>query len=225
MTRARRAAIAGAGIAVAAGAIFFFAHRGTRARDAVPLREVHVPHATEQTKVDGELDEPMWRAAAREIFGTRPYSDVRLAWGNGALHVGLYASDHDIVTAHVAPDGPVWRGDAFHLVVTTKAASYAFDVDPRCTLTDGTRKDKGAWSYAWQSGAKLACDADGTIDTPGDNDEEWVVEMDIPLAAIGLEEKSGARAELFVRRCDLRETGGKPIDMPCPESSFAILLD
>src|ERR1700729_3246192 len=151
---------------------------------------------------------------------------MRLAWGNGALHVGLYASDHDIVTAHVPADGPLWRGDAFHFVITRGEKSFSFDVDPKCTITDGTRSNSGAWDYSWQSGAHAACDADGTIDTPGDNDEEWVVEMDIPLSAIGLDGQAGDRAELVARRCDLKETGGKPLETPCPQiNAIEIVFD
>lgn len=224
----KRAIAAVAALAVAIVAFYTF-HRRARAHEEPALRVVHVPRATEATKIDGELDEAMWRTAAREIFvgrdgaNARPYSDVRLAWSGGVLHVGLYASDKDIVTARVAPDGPVWRGDAFHLVVKTNGKSWSFDVDARCTLTDGARMKSGAWDYSWQSGARLACDADGTIDTPGDNDEEWVVEMDIPLAAIGLEGKSGERAELSVRRCDSPSTGG---DAACPQiAPIAIVLD
>ena len=34
-------------------------------------------------------------------------------------------------------------------------------------------------------------------------DEEWVVEMEIPLAALGLQGKAGERAEVRIRRCDV----------------------
>ncbi len=192
---------------------------------------VHVPRAGEPVKIDGDLDEPSWQTSARRLFvkqdGTeaKPYSDIRLTWSDGVLHVGLYASDHDIVTAHVPVDGPIWRGDDFHVVFTQGKKQWAIDVDPKCTITDGTREDEGRWDYAWQSGARAACDADGTIDQPGDNDEEWVVEMDVPLAALGMS-KSGDRTDLVVRRCDLKEPGGKPLESPCPQiEPITLVLD
>ena len=189
-----------------------------------------MPRATEPIKIDGDLDEPSWRASVRKIFlrpdGSegRPYSDLRLTWSGATLHVGLYASDHDIVTSHAGADGPLWRGDDFHLVFKSGATSYGFDVDPSCTITDGKRDGNGSWSYGWQSGAKAACDADGTIDHPGDNDEEWVVEMDVPLAALGLAGKPGERIELSARRCDVKEVGGKPLETPCPEMGAVVIV-
>ena len=171
---------------------------------------VHVPRTADAEK-----------AGARRVLirpdgaEGKPYSDVRLAHEGGTLHVVLYASDHDIVTARVPADGPVWRGDDFHVVFTRGATSFAFDVDPRCTITDGKREGQGPWSYAWQSGAKATCDTDGTVDQPGDNDEEWVVDLDIPMASMGLSEKE--RVDLTVRRCDLQEAGGKPLVEPCPQ--------
>lgn len=198
---------------------------------AAPRPELEVPRASEPVKVDGDLDEPSWKTSARRTFvrpdGSegRPYSDIRFMWSAGMLHVALYASDHDIVTAHVPADGPVWRGDAFHVVFSRGATSYGFDVDPSCAITDGKREGEGAWSYAWQSGARAACDADGTIDHPGDNDEEWVVEMNVPLAALGLEGKPGERVEVSARRCDVKESGGKPLETPCPTvGPFVIVL-
>lgn len=233
----KRAIIAGViALGVVLWVFVLFVHRAPKdareTSDAAPLRELHVPRVDAEPKIDGDLDEPAWRGATREIFTgadgsqARPYADARLAWTDGVLLVGLYASDHDIVTGHVAADGPVWRGDDFHVVFTRAEKSFSFDVDPKCTLTDGTRSHRGASDYSWQSGARLACDADGTIDTPGDNDEEWVVEMAIPLSALDLEGKSGERVELTVRRCDLGETGGKPLETPCPRiAPIEIVLD
>ncbi len=201
-----------------------------RAKAPEPI-VVHVPRAGEPVKIDGELDEPSWQKSARRTFvrqdgsEAKPYSDIRLTWSDGTLHVGLYASDHDIVTAHVPTDGPVWRGDAFH-VVFGKKTQYSIDVDAKCTISDAKRAAEGRWDYTWQSGAHAACDADGTIDQPGDNDEEWVVEMDVPLAAIGLSGKPGEHVELVARRCDVKEAGGKPLESPCPQiEPITIVLD
>ncbi len=191
------------------------------------VRVVHVPRAIGEIKVDGDLDEPSWQTSAREKFiqqdgnEARPYSDIRLTWSGDTLHIGLYASDHDIVSAKVPADGPLWRGDTFHVVMTVGNVSYAIDVDPMCTITDSKRHGNGPWDYTWQSGAHAACDADGTVDVPGDNDEEWVVEMDVPLVA----EKDGP-LEIFAHRCDVAEVGGKALQTPCPQSEpVRLVLD
>jgi hypothetical protein len=173
-------------------------------------REVHVPHASDTIQLDGELTEPSWRASARTgPFLTRegkqavPYSDARFVWTNETLRVGLYASDIDIVSAKVPADGPVWDADAFHVVFEKDGVEHEFDVAPTCVLTDGERRIGASTDYRWQSLAKLACDSDGTVDVSGDRDEEWVVEMAIPLRALGLSADAGERVNVRIRRCDV----------------------
>lgn len=225
----RVALVLGLGAAVALGA-HALVERGPR--DARPLAIVHVPFSGDAIVLDGDLDEPSWRASVRRTFvrqdGSegKPYSDVRLSHSGSMLRVALYASDHDIVTAGAPHDGPLWRGDDFHVVFTLGKTSYAFDVDPKCTITDARRDGEGAWSYGWESGARAACDTDGTVDHPGDNDEEWVVEMEIPLAALGLSGARAERLELGARRCDVSRAGGKPLETPCPRiEPIALVLD
>ncbi len=130
--------------------------------------KLEVPRASDTLQLDGELDEPSWREAARSgAFlapagkEATPYSDARFAWSHGALRIGLYAADEDIVSA-----------DSFHVVLDVGGVERSLDVDPKCALAD----------YGWKSGARLACDSDGTIDVAGDRDEEWVVEMEVPLS-------------------------------------------
>lgn len=188
--------------------------------------EMHVPRAGELV-LDGELVEPSWHTTAvahlRKPNGSegRPYSDVRFLWDDQFIHVGLYASDHDIISAGVSPDGPVWKGDSFHVVFSKDGVEHAVDVgitENGAVITDGVRKSSGAWDYGWQSGARVATDTDGTVDHPGDNDEEWVVEMEIPLAALDLHARAGESLEVRVRRCDIGVRGGAPTADLCAET-------
>lgn len=49
---------------------------------------------------------------------------------------------------------------------------------------------------------------DGTLNRTGDNDEEWIVEMAIPLAALGIHDPApGTRIPFAVRRCDVGARG------------------
>jgi hypothetical protein len=43
---------------------------------------------------------------------------------------------------------------------------------------------------------------DGTPNMPTDNDEEWLIEMAIPLEALGLKEEPGERIGVAIHRCD-----------------------
>jgi len=199
-------------------------------------RAVHVPLTSETLTLDGELTESSWHSAPVTRFigedgkDARPYSEVRFLWSrDGILHVGLYASDKNIVSAGVPPDGPVWRGDSFHLVFAKDGVEHSFDIGPTDhgpVLTDGERKSGGAWTYGWQSGARVALDMDeGTVDQPRDRDEEWVIELNVPLASIGLASEAGQTIEFTARRCDLDERGGQPLELPCPSIALSLTLD
>ena len=69
---------------------------------------------------------------------------------------------------------------------------------------EGTVAANGShpFDYRWNSGAHLSRELDGTINKSDDEDEEWVIEMAIPLASLGLEGEKGERIGLSIRRCD-----------------------
>lgn len=178
-------------ISVAGAVVVFAAVSGAmiaRPRKTPPasnLPSLAIPYASEKLDLDGELDEASWRESARSgSFKARngkeatPYSDARFDWTTSSLRVGLYAADQDIVAA-----------DAFHVEIDSGGMKRELDVNAKCAV-------RGL------DGVRVACDSDGTVDVPGDMDEEWVVEMEIPLAAIGLAASPGERTTITIRRCD-----------------------
>lgn len=173
--------------------------------------EIHVPRTSAPLKIDGELDEADWtRAPGRtgNFLGqdgepARPFSDARLLHDDENLYLALFAADEDVRVAKVAADGPVWMGDAFSLVLTTSDGSTrTIDVGASGTLTDGTSMPGKPVDYAWQSEARVASDVDGTPDKPDDRDEEWILEIAIPLRVLGLSGRAGERIGIVMKRCD-----------------------
>lgn len=160
---------------------------------------------------DGEVEDAAWAGrlgrtgAFRGPDGAdaRPYSDARFLWSDGKLHVVLYAADEDIRTLKVgAASG---QEDSFHMVFDDGKLARSLDVSPLGVLTEGSRPSGSPASAPpapWKSGAKLGHDLDGTPDDPKDQDEEWVIEMDVPLASLGLEGRPGERIGLSIERCD-----------------------
>jgi hypothetical protein len=164
---------------------------------------VRVPRAATVPALDGDLEEAIWTgdAARTGPFGVRPFSEARFAWHNDALFLALYAADEDITSRVREPDAPVWLDDAFRLVFTAgDGTERAIDVSPLGLVTDAQRKGGGAFDYAWQSGARVGHELDGTLNDPRDDDEEWVLEMSIPLRSLGL--APGARTHISITRCD-----------------------
>ncbi len=93
--------------------------------------------------------------------------------------------------------------DVFHL----ELAGHAFDVSPL------------------GSSVASAHDVDGTIDDPKDDDEEWVIEMAIPLAALGIEQKAGALIPFSVKRCDTPKRSSRSSGLACGESNGVLVLE
>jgi hypothetical protein len=178
-------------------------------RVASPVALLAVPRARGAIELDGEAGEVAWRNAARTgtlraADGTdgRPHAEARLTWSGDQLFVSLYAADRDIESPVSDADGPVWLGDHFLLSFRTAKDERTIDLSPRGVVTDARRRPGGAFDYAWQSGARVATDADGTLNDPSDEDEEWALEVALPLAALDLHGQAGERIGFSVRHCD-----------------------
>jgi hypothetical protein len=185
---------------VVAGAVHVGrSHAAAMPRASIPSlpkpARLRVPHVRGDIMLDGELDEPSWDLAARtggflrgDGSQARPYSEARVTWGDGKLYVALYAADEDIR-----------REDTFQLFFDGPRGEHGLDVGADGRMS--TRLSR------WRSMPALAKDADGTIDDPSDDDEEWLLEMAIPLEELGLEGKPGEQLSFAVRRCDTPKGG------------------
>ena len=171
---------------------------------------IEVPRVAGEITIDGELEDPGWsgpmgRTGAFTTADGRPahpYSDARFVHRNGQLFVVLYAADEDIRATSARHDEPLYGADAFQLTLRTTSGELSLDVSSAGVVTDARRSASGALDFDWESHARVAVDRDGTPNDPSDQDEEWVVEMAIPLEAIGLTGRAGERIGLEVHRCD-----------------------
>lgn len=147
---------------------------------------VVIPQIAAPVQCDGELDELAWRTPARTgpfvaADGTlaAPYSEARFLRDDHSLYLALYAADEDVKAT-----------DEF--VVTFAAGAH--------------RKTFHFAAGAAHS-ANLAVDLDGTLDDPRDDDEEWVVEAALPLAALPF--RADGSVDVHVVRCDVTKDGKK----------------
>ena len=87
--------------------------------------------------------------------------------------------------------------------------------DPRCDLR-------------WESHARTGTDFDGTINKLGDFDEEWAVEVALPLASIGLaaDGPSPGRVAATIRRCEMAHDGPRACGLwGSPQRPGELVLD
>ena len=157
-----------------------------------------IPHTTGAIELDGEWGEYDWsRTALRRQFNgedgqlARPSSEIRLLHDDTTLYVGLYAADENIQS----------HQDAFD--VTIGPVAVRVDASGQVTPPE----------------YRAGIDRDGTPDDPKDDDEEWVIELAIPLAKTGL--ARGRETPVKASRCDVTKDGVKR----CGAWSGALSLD
>ncbi|HSY41660.1 MAG TPA: hypothetical protein VLA79_19105, partial [Polyangia bacterium] len=178
-----------------------------------------VPRVAGPVVIDAELEgKKMWEGdtgTTRNFkdaagHGMVPYTEAKARWGDGKLYLMLYAGDLDLQGTVRAHDGPVERDDAFHLefgrgdevrVISVSVLGTVTDALCRPSRTDPTGR---VCDRSWESHARVAVDRDGTLNKIGDNDEEWVIEMAVPLAALGVADAhGGTRIPFSVHRCEI----------------------
>lgn len=204
----------------------------TLGAEAPTGRELHVPRASGAIVVDGDVDEEAWTTAARtgafvDERGAiaRPYSDARLLWGDGRLFLTLYAADEDIRATQKGDDAPLWLDDAFHLSFGRSGTFRFVDVSPLGQVTDAIALPGLAPEYAWRAEAEVGVEHDGTPNDSLDDDEEWVVEMAIPLTALGSTATSGQRLDLSAHRCDTPHGGARMCGAFGEDERVVLVLD
>jgi len=213
---ARAAPVAGAEAAVPA--VPAVATRAPRPAVADPAALV-VPRIAGPVVIDAELEgKKLWEGdtgTTRNFKdsagnGMVPYTEAKARWGDGKLYLMLYAGDLDLQGRVRAHDGPVERDDAFHLefgrgdevrVISVSVLGTVADALCRPSRTDPTGR---VCDRSWESHARVAVDRDGTLNKIGDNDEEWVIEMAVPLAALGFADAhAGTRIPFSIHRCEI----------------------
>jgi hypothetical protein len=222
-------AVAVVGACAAVGGVRLSLSRATTAAAQARAQhaglQLHVPRAAAPISIDAEIEgKQVWEP---EAGGTRnfteengkglvPYTEAKVRWGEGKLYFLLYAGDLDLEGTVTQADGPVLGDDAFHLelgpVGSDSQAVRVIDVSVLGTISDSLCPEgpegKGACDPGWQSHAVAAVDRDGTLNRTGDNDEEWVVEMAVPLEALGVRgARAGVRIPFAVRRCEVGRDG------------------
>jgi hypothetical protein len=133
--------------------------------------KVSALHITKAPTVDGEPEEEEWiKTASTGAFGSvldggllSPHTELRALWNDDALWLGVYCADQDLRST-----------DAIHLTLRTPV-ELVMTVSPTGKLTGAPE------------GVHAAVDLDGTLDADdGEDDEEWIVELEIPWKAAGL---------------------------------------
>lgn len=169
------------------------------ASGAYDMRETVSRRVSAKIKIDGILDEAAWQAAERmsfvEVVTSGPplcgRTEGAILWDERYLYIGLRAEDknvwatmsqHDDILCHeevlevfIDPDG-----DQKHYIeIEINPRNAVFDLRYAPDASGKIKQDKG-WNCP---GLQHAVTVNGTLNKPGDVDQDWVLEMAIPWHA------------------------------------------
>jgi hypothetical protein len=162
------------------------------------IRHAKVVRATEAIRIDGILDEPVWRnnghigdfIQADPFPGRAPteQTEVRLAYDKNALYIAVRCLDstpHAILSTTMARDGRPFDDDNLEIVIDPfhdRRSGYYLQVNAAGSMSDGriieNRLSDVSWDGIW--------DARTTIDDRG-----WTAELEIPFKTLSFDPGSG----------------------------------
>src|SRR5690606_7131267 len=164
-----------------------------------PAPTVAIPRIETSTNVDGSLDEPVWRQAARldgfyqyRPVDSRPAEDstvVLLWYSPDAIHVGILAYDREpqSVRATLSDRDNIGSDDQVTIFLDTfndRRRAYFFGVNPLGVQDDGMRAEGGFSTSGFGSGTQdrnpdFLWQSKGRLTSFG-----WQVEVRIPFKSL-----------------------------------------
>ncbi len=151
-------------------------------------------------KLDGRLDDAPWQgpghAMGDSLRGEPPQgyaagldSQVWVAWDDEALYVAADLADADVWTEFRDHDDPLYRQEAFELMVwsgTGRAAPpyVELQVAPSGARFDSRLEARRRGDEAWNGAWSAAVHVDGTLGDAEDRDRGWSVEVALPWTSL-----------------------------------------
>ncbi len=162
---------------------------------APELPEYSVKRTRKAPAVDGVLDDAAWKDATpvvlRGSFDGRAVAhrtEARLTYDDQALYVAFDAQDPDIWGTFRKRDEPIYEQEVVEIFLDANADGRTYNelqVSPNNVLFDAYfPARRQGMDLTWDSGMKTAVKVKGTVNQPGDRDEGWTVEMQIPLSRL-----------------------------------------
>ncbi|HWP84069.1 MAG TPA: DUF5916 domain-containing protein [Terriglobia bacterium] len=155
-------------------------------------RTMRAVFTTEKITIDGELNEPAWRAAepARDFIQRDPDTgapaseptEVRILYDRQYLYIGVWCYDSDpsrIIVNNIRRDFPPNDQDAIAILLDTfhdRRSGYTFSTTPRGgqrdqQFTDTGRLTNANWDGVWEVEAKI-------------HEDRWTAEFAIPFKTL-----------------------------------------
>jgi hypothetical protein len=207
----------------------------------VPIKRYIATKIGRPIKLDGKLDEAMWKAAPStgafvEIMTGNPggvTTEAKLLWDNKNLYIGFENADSDVWAQHTERDARLWTQEAVDVMIDADGNGKTYidlQVAPNGTIFDtylpAYRKYEDSLGpnrkpYDWDSKLKAAVKVDGTLNKRDDQDRGWTVEIALPLVDANGMEKPGAKTPPAVG--DMWRINMYRLDSPKDKDKIAVV--
>jgi hypothetical protein len=155
-----------------------------------PIRTAMILRKSEREPVKDPLDisEPEWNKPEQTVqwlvdernYCPYPVTQAFLTYTDKALYVRVLCRDsmiQNIKSKGIRRDSDVWSGDCVRLSIATGKETLNFMVNPKGTMRD-QKNGVVAWNGQWTSNVRISNRL---------GFRTWVVRMEIPWAALGLQ--------------------------------------
>ena len=116
-------------------------------QNAFPCPDAAIPqykaeYTSHRPLIDGKLDEPLWKDAARSvpfrdlISGTKAHFDTRAAviWDDEHLYVAYWIEEPDVKATLTERDAPIYRDNDVELFIASGDGYYEFEINAYATI-------------------------------------------------------------------------------------------
>lgn len=181
----------------------------TDLQERTTQRSAQVLWTSQPPKLTGELDQPCWRQASAYPFmlpqclaektdgspAPQEAAFVKFLWDQEHLYLGVHLVDHDIMQSDERDQQHHYlTGDVLEIFLKPEEASHYWELyitptNARTTLFFRTTREhrKKNDSENRPPIHQSAVQVDGSINTPGQPDRCWNVEVAIPLQTLAAE--------------------------------------
>jgi Carbohydrate family 9 binding domain-like len=152
--------------------------------------------------IDGRMDEAAWRDApwtddftdmADPASSPGPRTRVKMVWDEANLYIGADIAEPRLWAEMTKHDSPLYQENAFEFFIDPDGDNheyYEFEINALNTTWDlllpRPYRDEGRGISNWEiAGLSSAVHVDGTLNTPGDVDRGWSIEIAVPWKALG----------------------------------------
>ncbi|XP_053379141.1 uncharacterized protein LOC128548426 [Mercenaria mercenaria] len=154
--------------------------------------------------IDGKLDDDAWNEVPwsetfvdmRSKVFPKPYFDTKfkIRWDDARMYIGAYIQEKDLWATQQEHDSSIYRENGFEVLIDADGSMFNYkqaQINVLGTMLDlilAKSPYDAPWgevaNVQWHANAEKAVYPEGTVNTPGDTDKYWSVEISLPFHSL-----------------------------------------